>query len=61
MTPITIEQAIQLALEHHRAGRLAEAEALYRQVLSEVPGTRRRSISWASLPVRAAGFRRRST
>ena len=38
MTPITIEQAIEIALAHHRAGRLAEAETLYRQVLSLVPG-----------------------
>jgi len=37
MTPITIDQAIQLALGHHRAGRLAEAEAIYRQVLARVP------------------------
>jgi predicted O-linked N-acetylglucosamine transferase (SPINDLY family) len=37
MTPITIAQAIQLALGHHRAGRLAEAEAIYRQVLTQAP------------------------
>ncbi len=35
--PVTIEQALRTALEHHQAGRLAEAEALYRQVLIECP------------------------
>ena len=29
---------LERALEHHRAGRLEEAEALYRQVLAEDPG-----------------------
>jgi predicted O-linked N-acetylglucosamine transferase (SPINDLY family) len=35
--PLTLEQAHQLALDHHRAGRLAEAEALYRQILAQDP------------------------
>lgn len=34
---VTLPQAIQIALEHHRAGRLAEAEAIYRQVLQVQP------------------------
>jgi tetratricopeptide (TPR) repeat protein len=34
---VTIDQAIALALDHHRAGRLAEAEAIYRQVLAAQP------------------------
>ena len=29
---ITLEQAFQLALAHHRAGRLAEAEGICRQI-----------------------------
>jgi predicted O-linked N-acetylglucosamine transferase (SPINDLY family) len=37
MTLITIEQAIQIALAHHRAGRLVEAEEIYRRVLAQVP------------------------
>jgi predicted O-linked N-acetylglucosamine transferase (SPINDLY family) len=37
MMPTQIEQEIQAALLHHQAGRLAEAEALYRRVLAEVP------------------------
>jgi predicted O-linked N-acetylglucosamine transferase (SPINDLY family) len=37
MTPGAIEQAMQVAIEHHQAGRLAEAEALYRQVLADSP------------------------
>jgi predicted O-linked N-acetylglucosamine transferase (SPINDLY family) len=35
MPPFTIEQAMQQALQHHQAGRLAEAESIYRQVLSQ--------------------------
>ena len=34
---MTAEQALQLALEHHRAGQLAEAETLYRQILTQRP------------------------
>jgi len=33
LTAVTIHQAFELALQHHQAGRLAEAEALYRQIL----------------------------
>ncbi|HZZ42056.1 MAG TPA: tetratricopeptide repeat protein [Tepidisphaeraceae bacterium] len=35
---MTIEQAMGAGMEHHRAGRLAEAEGIYRQVLGVVPG-----------------------
>jgi predicted O-linked N-acetylglucosamine transferase (SPINDLY family) len=38
MTPMTIAQALHLAQDCHLAGRTAEAEALYRWVLSQVPG-----------------------
>jgi predicted O-linked N-acetylglucosamine transferase (SPINDLY family) len=34
---MTSEQALQTALEHHQAGRRAEAEALYRAVLAQRP------------------------
>ena len=34
---IPIDQALERALEHHRAGRLADAEAIYRQVLAAHP------------------------
>ena len=37
MTQVTSEHAMQIALGHHQAGRLAEAETLYRQVLAQVP------------------------
>ena len=33
----TIAQALALALDHHRAGRLTEAETLYRRILDAVP------------------------
>jgi Tfp pilus assembly protein PilF len=35
--PFTISQVMQLALGHHQAGRLAEAEQLYRKVLGVQP------------------------
>jgi len=34
---MTLPQAFELALQHHQAGRLAEAEALYRQILAVQP------------------------
>jgi predicted O-linked N-acetylglucosamine transferase (SPINDLY family) len=34
---MTIQQTLQTALAHHQAGQLAEAEALYRQVLAQAP------------------------
>ncbi|MBB6252191.1 tetratricopeptide repeat protein [Nitrospirillum iridis] len=34
----TVEQALKLALEHHEAGRLAEAEILYGRVVAVAPG-----------------------
>lgn len=34
---ITLPQAIEIAVEHHNAGRLAEAEFIYRQVLTFDP------------------------
>jgi len=37
MPPVTVAQAFDLAVEHHKAGRLAEAEAIYRQILAVQP------------------------
>ena len=37
MPQVTIYEAIQLALQHHRAGELPQAESLYRQVLAHDP------------------------
>ncbi len=34
---MTIEQAMEVARGHHQAGRLAEAEEIYRRVLDQVP------------------------
>jgi tetratricopeptide (TPR) repeat protein len=34
---MTIDEAIKLAVQHHQAGRLPEAEGIYRQVLGAVP------------------------
>jgi predicted O-linked N-acetylglucosamine transferase (SPINDLY family) len=33
----TVQEAFKLALQHHQAGRLAEAEVLYRQILAVEP------------------------
>jgi len=38
MKPVTIQETISLALPHHQAGRLREAEQLYQQVLAQQPG-----------------------
>ena len=37
MSAMTINQAMQTAVGHHQAGRVAEAEAIYRQVLAVQP------------------------
>src|SRR6478672_5172524 len=37
MTTVSIPQAIDLAKQHHQAGRLREAEGIYRQVLAIEP------------------------
>ena len=34
---VTVPEAFALAVQHHRAGRLAEAEAIYRQILAVDP------------------------
>jgi len=39
MTALTPQQAFELAVQHHRAGRLAEAEALYRRLLAAEPNS----------------------
>jgi predicted O-linked N-acetylglucosamine transferase (SPINDLY family) len=38
MPQLTIQQAFDLALQHHRTGRLPEAEQIYRQILARQPG-----------------------
>ena len=37
MSQLTVDQAIQLALQHQQANQLAEAEELFRQVLAAFP------------------------
>src|SRR5262245_60605226 len=34
---MTIEQALQIAVQHHAAGQLQQAEQIYRQVLAQDP------------------------
>src|ERR1700722_10587845 len=38
MATPTLQQMLQTALQHHQAGRLPEAEVIYRQVLAQSPG-----------------------
>jgi protein O-GlcNAc transferase len=38
--PSSFHEAVQMAASHQRAGRFAEAETIYRQVLAEQPGHR---------------------
>jgi predicted O-linked N-acetylglucosamine transferase (SPINDLY family) len=38
MPQVTIQQAFDLALQHHQAGRRLEAEQIYRQILAQEPG-----------------------
>lgn len=38
MAQLTLNRAFELALQHHGAGRLGEAEQLYRQILAHEPG-----------------------
>ena len=37
MSQPNIDQAFQIALRHHRAGQLAEAQKLYKQILDRQP------------------------
>lgn len=37
MSTVTIPQALELAVQHHEAGRLREAEVIYRQILAVQP------------------------
>ena len=46
MKPVLIEEEIKQALAHHQAGRLMEAEAIYRQVLAGQPNHPGRCMGW---------------
>jgi predicted O-linked N-acetylglucosamine transferase (SPINDLY family) len=37
MTTVAIQEAFKVAVGHHKAGRLAEAESVYRQILQDAP------------------------
>lgn len=37
MAEVTIHDALQIALQHHQAGQLTQAEQLYRQILAQQP------------------------
>ena len=37
MSNVSMEEAIQIALRHHQAGELSQAEAIYWQILAQDP------------------------
>ena len=37
MAAVVVRETLQIALQHHRCGQLAQAEALYRQILTQEP------------------------
>ncbi len=37
MSQLTLDNAMQVAMRHHQSGQLAQAEQIYRQVLSQNP------------------------
>jgi Flp pilus assembly protein TadD len=37
MMQVTVDHAIKIAIQHHHAGRLVEAEQIYRQILAQRP------------------------
>jgi len=47
MAQLTHQQAFELALQHHQAGRLREAEQLYRQILTYQPEHVGPCTTWA--------------
>ena len=61
MPQVTIHQAIEAGLAHHVAGRLRDAEAIYRQVLAQARISRTLCICWARSPRNWAAIRRRSS
>ena len=38
MAVVSIDEAMRVAMAHHQAGRIAQAEGIYRQVAGQVPG-----------------------
>jgi protein O-GlcNAc transferase len=37
MSTVTIQEAIEIGMQHHQAGRLAEAEAVYQEIIAQHP------------------------
>ena len=48
MTQMTVQQAFDLATQHHSAGRLPDAESLYRQILAAQPNNPDALQCWGS-------------
>src|SRR2546426_359779 len=54
MTQSSPDQAIELGLNHHRAGNLREAEAIYRKVLAAAP-EHPAALHWLGVIARQTG------
>jgi len=54
MNSISVSQALEMALVHHRAGRLAEAEGIYRQILTAFP-EQPEAMHWLGVVARQVG------
>src|SRR5438477_3284145 len=50
MSEASVEDALKIGMEHHRAGRFAEAEQIYRQIIAVEP---RNGDAWHYLGVLA--------
>ena len=54
MSQLTIDQALKMALRHREAGRLAEADGVYRQILAQI-SDRAEALHWLGLLACEAG------
>ena len=46
MSQVSIEQAFQIALQHHQAGQLSQAATLYREIIASSPTMPNHCIFW---------------
>jgi protein O-GlcNAc transferase len=53
---MTTDKTLQLAAQHHQAGRLAEADRLYQQVVHRAPQNAKALHSWGVLHAQAGRF-----
>ena len=54
MAQLPLSEALKLAIRHHQAGRLAEADAIYQQILEADPN-HADALHWRGLVLLRAG------